>query len=173
MVDLKKYSFTKYSEKYKQLFNREKRKLEKIFPKAQIEHIGSSSIIGVGGKGIIDVAISVPKKEIQNTIKKLQRNGYDYRPFAGDESRKFFQKIIKYRGKERRVHIQLTYDGSYTWKAAIAVRDYLNRNKKAAQEYARIKKEAVKHAKGEGKKYKKYKKSFLDKIEKLALKEYS
>ena len=74
-IDLKKYSFNKYSKKYHQLFNKEKIKLKKIFLKAKVEHIGSSSIKGLGGKGIIDIAISVPKKEIQSTRKKLQKEG--------------------------------------------------------------------------------------------------
>ena len=159
MADLKKYSFKKYSEKYKQLFNKEKTKLKKIFPRAKIEHVGSSSIKGLGGKGMIDVAISIPKKEIQNAIKKLQRNGYDFRPSGGDKERSFFQKIIKYNGNERRVHIQLTHSDSKTWKSMIAVRDYLQKNKEAVKEYARVKKEATKHANGEGKKYREYKKS--------------
>jgi len=173
MIDLKKYSFNKHSGKYKQLFNKEKSKLKKIFPRAEIEHVGSSSIKGLGGKGIIDIAISVPKNQIQSTIKKLERNGYDFRPTGGDKERSFFQKIIKYKGNERRVHIQLTHSNSKSWKSMLAVRDYLRKNPKAIKEYERVKKEAIKHAKGEGKKYREYKKSFLQKIEKLALKEYS
>ena len=52
----------------------------------------------------------------------------------------------------------------------LAVRDYLRKNPEALKEYEQIKKEAIKHAKGEGRKYREYKKSFLQKIEKLALK---
>ena len=173
MADLKKYSFNKHSEKYKQLFNKEKSKLKKIFPRAKIEHVGSSSVNGLGGKGIIDVAISVPKKEIRNTIKQLERNGYDFRPTGGDKERSFFQKIIKFKENERRVHIQLTHSNSKTWKSMLAVRDYLRKNPKAIKEYELVKKEAIKYAKGEGKKYREYKKSFLQKIEKWALKDYS
>ncbi|NIA04057.1 MAG: hypothetical protein GWP09_01775 [Nitrospiraceae bacterium] len=173
MADLKKYSFHKYSEKYKQLFNREKAKLKKILPKANIEHIGSSSIKGLGGKGIIDIAISVPKKQIQTATRKLERNGYDFRPKGGNKERIFFQRVIRYNGNERRVHIQLTHLNSKSWRSMLAVRDYLRKNPKARREYERIKKEAVKYAKGEGEKYREYKKPFLQKIEKLALKEYS
>jgi GrpB-like predicted nucleotidyltransferase (UPF0157 family) len=170
MADLQKYSFNKYSAKYGQLFNREKTKLKKIFPRAKIEHVGSSSINGLGGKGIIDVAISVPKNQIQNAIKILERNGYDFRPKGGDKERSFFQKIKEYKGKERRVHIQLTHSESKSWKSMLAVRDYLRKNLKVQKEYERVKKEAIKHAKGEGKKYREHKKTFLQKIEKLALK---
>ena len=170
MIDLKKYSFNKYSEKYKQLFNKEKTKLKRIFPRAKIEHVGSSSIKKIGGKGIIDIAISVPKKQIQNTIKKLERNNYDFRPTGEDKERSFFQRIIKSKGNERRIHIQLTHSKSKSWKSMLAVRDYLRKNPEALKEYEQIKKEAIKHAKGEGRKYREYKKSFLQKIEKLALK---
>ena len=173
MVKYKKYSFKKYKEDYTQLFKKEKYKLKKIFPKAETEHIGSSAIRNLGGKGIIDIAISVSKKAIPNAIKKLQRNGFEYKPFAGDKDRIFLQKIIKYAGNERRVHIQLTNTNSKTWKSMMALREYLKKHKDVAKEYAQVKREAVKHAKGEGKKYRKYKKFFLQKIEKLALKEYS
>jgi GrpB-like predicted nucleotidyltransferase (UPF0157 family) len=138
--------------------------------RANIEHIGSTSIQDLGGKGIIDIVISVPKKDISSSIKKLQTNGYDYRKFGGDKQRKFFQKIIKYAGKERRVHVQLTYNNSHTFNAFLAVRNYLKNNKKAAKEYEKVKKKAFRYAKGEGKKYRAYKKRFLDKLEKIALK---
>jgi len=55
-------------------------------------------------------------------------------------------------------------------RRAIAFRDYLVKNPKIAKEYAKIKKEAVKHAKGEGEKYRGYKHKFLQKIGREALK---
>lgn len=172
MINLKKYSFNKYSEKYKRLFNDEKTKLRNIFPKSKIEHVGSSSVIGLDGKGIIDIAISVQKKEIQNAINELQGNGYNYFLSSNNKERYFFQKIIRYSKKERRVHIQLTYHNSKTWNSMIAVRNYLRKNKVLIKEYTQVKKEAIKYAKGDGKKYRDYKKHFLQKIEKLALEDY-
>lgn len=172
MLNIKKYSFNKYSSKYKQFFNREKYNLKKIFTKAKIEHVGSSSIKGLGGKGIIDIALAVRKNEIQNAIKKLERNSYEFLPTGRDKERFFFQKIIKYKGNERRVHIQLTNSNSKTWKSMLAVRDYLKNNKEALKEYEKIKKEAVKYAQGNGKKYRDYKNSFLKKIEKIAIRQH-
>jgi len=71
------------------------------------------------------------------------------------------------------MHIQLTNTNSKTWKSMIALREYLKKHKDVAKEYTQIKKEAIKHAKGEGKKYRQYKKPFLQKIERLALEGYS
>ena len=104
-----KYVFRKYSNKYPSLFKREKSRLKEITPKARIEHVGSSAVPGLGGKGIIDVIISVPKNEIRASIKKLEAGGYEYRPLAGEEGREFFRRIIRYGGRERRVHIHLTF----------------------------------------------------------------
>lgn len=169
MADLKKYSFNRHSEKYFNIFKKEKSRLKKIFPNASIEHMGSSAVKGLGGKKIVDVLVSVPKKEIEKSIRKLQKNGYLYKPSGGTKERKFFKRQAS---KEMQVHIQLTHHGSYTWKASVAVRDYLNKHSKAREEYAQVKKDAVRHAKGEGEEYRKFKKPFLDKLEKKALKEY-
>jgi GrpB-like predicted nucleotidyltransferase (UPF0157 family) len=166
----KKYVFREYSSDYPRLFLLEKQKLRKIFTKALIEHIGSSSVKGLGGKGIIDIGIAVSKKELAKSILKLQKIGYDYRTSGGDIERRFFQKIIKYAGNERRIHIQLTYENSRTWRAMISLRNYLRENVVIAKDYAKIKRMAVKYANGDGQKYKSYKKNFLDNLEKQVLK---
>ena len=74
-------------------------------------------------------------------------------------------------GKERRIHIHLTLNNKF-WKSFIAFRDYLRNHDNSRDKYAKIKKEAVKHAKGEGKKYRQYKDKFLEKLSKEALKEF-
>ncbi len=173
MKNLKKYSFNKYSDRYRRFFHTEKNRLRKIFLKADIEHVGSSAVIGLGGKGIIDIAVSVPKKDILKSIRTLQEHGYEYKPKSGDVDRYFFQRIIVHSANERTVHIQLTHKNSRAWQSMIAVRDYLRKHRDIAKDYEKIKKQAIKYAKGDGKKYRKYKRSLLQKIEMLALKEYS
>lgn len=170
MTDLEKYSFNKHSKKYKLFFNREKSKLKPLFPIAKIEHVGSSAVDGLGGKGIIDIVIAVPRIKIPSLIDKLKLNGYDFRPNGGSKERFFFQRIIKYRTR-RRVHLHLIYNNSCEWNSMIAVRDYLRKNKKVAEEYSNLKKKAVIFSKGDGKKYRQFKKQFLINIEKKILKE--
>ena len=71
--------------------------------------------------------------------------------------------------QERQVHVHLTHSGSYVGRSAIAVRDYLRRDKEEAMEYAKVKRSAVKQAKGDGKKYRQLKDAFLASLEKKAL----
>ena len=51
---MEKYKFRKYDPKFGELFKREKAKLKKIIPGIKIEHIGSTAVPSLGGKGIID-----------------------------------------------------------------------------------------------------------------------
>ena len=126
----------------------------------------------MGGKGIIDIAIKTPRNKLNQFLKKLSKSGYESNlEHPENNKRIFLQRRIRYGGQERRIHIHLTLDNNF-WVSFIAVRDYLRNHKDECDAYAKIKKEAVKHSSGEGEKYREYKKSFLEKIQKLALKEY-
>lgn len=162
-----KYRFKPYSSEFPKMYNKEKVRLKRILsPSIKIEHVGSTSVPGLGGKGIIDIAIFTPKKYFNNYIKKLEQFGYEYKPHPGDDKRKFLQRIIKYKGKERRVHIHLTKE---FWNSFIALRSYLRANKQAREKYSKLKKQGAKHSKGDGKKYMEYKIEFLKESVKKAL----
>ncbi len=169
MAAFRKYAFRKYSHEYPKMFRLEKARIKRFFPYADIEHIGSTAVPNLGGKGIIDIAISVPKNKASRTSLVLQQAGYEFRSKGGDKERKFFQRSIKQNGRERRIHVHLTDSNSKSWKKAIALRDYLRKHAEAAIEYAKIKKEAAAHAKGSGKRYMKHKKEFLRKLNMKAM----
>jgi len=163
---MKKYNFRPYNKDYPRLYKREKEKLLKILPKdAKIEHVGSTAVKGLGGKGIIDIIISVNNKILNKTIRILQKSGYIFKSKSGSKNRKFFEKDYKYKNNIRRVHLQLTSHDSKIWKSHLAIRDYLNENKEVCMQYSKLKKKAVKFSKGEGIKYRKYKENFLKKLE--------
>jgi GrpB-like predicted nucleotidyltransferase (UPF0157 family) len=165
-----KYQYMKYSSKFPELFKKEKAKLTKAFPKGTIvEHIGSTAVPGLGGKGIIDIAIKTPRNKVKDYVGMAEKCGFTYKKYPGDKLRKFMDKVIKYSGNERRVHLHLTLTKQF-WNSFILFRDYLKENKKAINEYADIKKQAAKHAKGDKKKYWKHKRAVLNKHFKRAMK---
>jgi len=153
-MTFKKYKFRKYDKKYPELFKREKAKLRKSLGKnVFIEHVGSTSVPGLGGKGVLDIMVAVAKKDVGKVKKKLEKAGYVFKKSGGERDRLFFKKEYKYRGKVRMVHIQLTSNNSYIHKRMIKFRDCLIKDKKQAKKYAELKKKAVKKAGGEGKVY--------------------
>jgi len=96
---MRKYVFKRYEFSYPKLYQSEKRELRKSFPKTEIEHIGSTAILGLGGKGIIDILIGVKKNQIKTTIKKLQEAGYIFKEKAGGRIGSFLRKIIRMEGR--------------------------------------------------------------------------
>lgn len=170
---LGKYSFKAYTPKFKSIYLKEKSKILKaLSTKIKIEHVGSTSVPGLGGKGIIDIAILTPRKDLRKYFSKLAKIGFEYHPHPGDDKRKFLQKIIKYSGKERRVHIHLCLSHEF-FDSFIAFREYLIKHKGIRDEYAKLKKDAVRHAKGDGKKYGNHKIDFLKRHTLLARKEFT
>lgn len=170
-IQKQKYKYRKYDKSYPELFRKEKIKLGKTLKNTIIEHVGSTSIKGLGGKGIIDIAIRTPRNKITEYINKLKKLEYK-QAYNHKRTHKniFLQRIIKYKGKERRIHIHLALTDRH-FDTFILVRDYLKKHRDASKRYAEIKKEGVLYAKGEGEKYREYKKEFLEKLQKKAFKE--
>ena len=168
---MEKYKFRPYNKDYPKLYERELRKLRNILPKNfLIEHVGSTAVLGLRGKGLIDILIAVPKSKINSTKRLLEKSNYEFRPNAGDKHRLFFRRDYISNNKTRRVHVHLTRYLSKPWCEMIAVRDYLRLNKKEAFRYEVVKRKAVKVAKGEGEIYRKYKSKYLASLSKKALK---
>ena len=64
---MNKYIFKPYHEIFPKLFEQEKLRLSKYLTgEYMIEHIGSTAVPGLGGKGIIDIMISVSKDKMRD-----------------------------------------------------------------------------------------------------------
>jgi GrpB-like predicted nucleotidyltransferase (UPF0157 family) len=179
---VEKYKFRKYDSKYVNLFNLEKERLFEIVklfdPNVKVEHIGSTAVPGLGGKGIVDVFVGISKNVFNDKIKfdnikqALIDNDYDFREKASFPERLFFRKDYTYENlsgnieTKGRVHVHLVEFGVDEWNNVIRFRDVLRGNKSVLEQYVKIKQEAVKYAQGEGEKYREYKKGFIEEIKK-------
>src|SRR3989338_5418562 len=171
---MEKFIFKPYDKKFKLLFQREKDSLVKILPKrALVEHVGSTAVPGLGGKGIIDIAIFNLKNKIKNYISELNNLGFkETSNHPADDRRIFMQKVIIKDGEVKMVHIHLCLTKQF-WDSFISFRDYLRKNNKARERYAKIKKEAVTIAQGDAEKYRAHKNQLLTELANEAMKEYN
>lgn len=167
---MKKYVFRLYDPNFPKLFEVEKNRIRKVLGKNDlIEHIGSTSVPGLGGKGIIDICIATGKKNLKILSRKLQSLGYKFGPKGGSGERLFHQIAIKQFGKIRTHHVHVTFPESKEWVDVIKFRDYLRAYSDEALRYAKIKKIAGKKAKGEdGDRYKEIKKPYIEEVIKKA-----
>jgi len=166
---MKKYVFKPYSKIFPKLFEKEKQRILAHAKTAlAIEHIGSTAVPGLGGKGIIDIAIAVSKANMDSTSKQLQDLGYEYRPTFSTLDRFYFISYLPDPEEEtRRYHIHLTYPENSDWKEFIGFRDYLKHHPEELEEYAELKKQAALEANHEGDRYRKIKEPIFEKIRSL------
>ena len=164
-----KYSFRKYNKNFPRLFSQEKKELLKLSAKnknvkIEIEHIGSTAVPGLGGKGIIDMAIFVPKKSINSAKKMISSQGYEEWPVP--KKRKFFSFARYYGSKDhpkRVFHIHITSDKD-VFQTMLIFKDYLIANPKTSADYAKLKKKAAKSCKNDYRPYLKLKNPFIKSV---------
>lgn len=159
--------FKSYNVLFDTLFLQEKAKLLDVLGDAflDIQHVGSTAVPGLGGKGIIDIALAVKKEDIENVSYKLVDLGYIFRESGSTEERSFFRiDLPDIEEGLRRYHLHVTFPESIEWETLIAFRDYLKAHPEALQEYATLKKKSVDEVNEDGALYREKKLPFFQKI---------
>lgn len=165
----KKYVFKPYSSSFPELFEREKQRIASRIEGLLIEHIGSTAIPNLGGKGIIDIAIAAKAEEIVMVSKQIQNLGYEFRPHWSTSERLYFKLDLSDPEEgTRRYHLHLMSIETKDWKEMLGFRDYLRSHLIEAQEYAELKQKAAQEVNEDGAKYRELKgpifRKILDKI---------
>jgi GrpB-like predicted nucleotidyltransferase (UPF0157 family) len=162
----------KYNPEWEEEFNKEKKNLEKIFGDIalSIEHVGSTSVVGLSAKPIIDIAIGVDSlKDIDKVKEKilkfscysikenntngeiLMRRGIPIKP--GEDKPSFithFIHIVEIEGKK--------------YKETLIYRDYLRKNEEVLKEYNDLKQKLAIKYQSDRKAYTKAKDEFIKSI---------
>jgi GrpB-like predicted nucleotidyltransferase (UPF0157 family) len=165
---MNKYVFRPYSKKYTKIYINEHDRLTKILGNVVIEHIGSTAVPGLGGKGIIDIIIAVTRSDMKKASKNLQKNGYDFKESGGTKNRLFHQKDHD----DGRVHVHIVATNGKDFRNTVALRDYLKNHKEDVKKYTEIKKKAAKICHGDKEIYREHKKRFLERLTEKAIKTY-
>ncbi len=117
--------------------------LKKIIPyKMKIEHVGSTAVIGLGGKGIIDILLITERNHISPIIELLKAKDYTYNPQLSTLADKpFVYGRSRYLGTEFKVHIHVTFEHSTHHEDMLLFRDYMRQYPKEATHYYHLKKQ--------------------------------
>jgi GrpB-like predicted nucleotidyltransferase (UPF0157 family) len=142
-------------------FQEEKRILKGILrDKAiAIEHIGSTSIEGLGAKPIVDIMVGVSHlNEVDEFIEPLKKVGYEYVFHKEFPNRRFFRKG-QWRAGTHHLHIY-QYE-SEEWKNHILFRNYLRTHPDQLKQYQQLKKDLAEKYHFERAAYTKAKEPFI------------
>jgi GrpB-like predicted nucleotidyltransferase (UPF0157 family) len=163
---MKKYVFKTYSKIFPELFEKEKKRIAShVKGLIAVEHVGSTAVPNLGGKGIIDIAIAADRQNINSVSEQLQQLGYEFRPAFSTPDRLYFVIYLPDPEEEaRRYHIHLMHLENPEWRKFIGFRDYLRNHPEKAEEYGEIKRKAALEANQNGQKYRDMKESVIDEI---------
>lgn len=150
------FEFKKYSTLYSEKFEAIKNRISKLCPnKLAIEHIGSTAITGLGGKGIIDISIGIKKwSEAKEVLKALRKLGFKH--FHDIENHSIFVST-KPHCEENDFHVHISRINTKRYKKTLDFRDILRKNPILVKEYSKIKKEAFQKSGENRKLYKRLK----------------
>jgi GrpB-like predicted nucleotidyltransferase (UPF0157 family) len=102
----------------------------------RIDHIGSTAVLGLDAKPIIDVQISVVTLEPEGAFRDpLERCGFLWRADNPDLTKRYFRE----RPGERRTHVHVRRSGTFDEQFALLCRDYLRSHSEAANHYGALK----------------------------------
>lgn len=153
-----------YDEKWKQDFKDIKNEIMDAIGTLAIaiEHVGSTSVVGLSAKPIIDIDVVVKPGDVEKTIRALEHIGYIHEGNLGIEGREAFA----YEGKEhlQAHHLYVCPENSEELKRHLAFREYLRTNQVAREKYGSIKLEAAKLYPDDIEKYIEYKSPIIEEI---------
>ncbi len=107
-------------------------------PLIAVEHIGSTAVIGLAAKPIIDLDVIVPSEaDVPDAITRLAGLGYVHQGDLGIAGREAFQSPL---GTVRH-HLYLCVCDNPEYRRQIAFRDYLRAHADEAQRYEALKRD--------------------------------
>jgi GrpB-like predicted nucleotidyltransferase (UPF0157 family) len=159
-----------------------------------IDHVGSTSVKGLGAKPCIDILVGLENEtDLDKTIKPMTESGFTHfkkfeRPstkWTASPERRLFNKLKSLTGKPvpsiidigdsirpnfiSLVNIHTVVKDTYSWKRTIAFRDFLRVNPEIRDEYYLLKKEISKQEFESMLKYNDAKNDFIKDVERRAL----
>jgi GrpB-like predicted nucleotidyltransferase (UPF0157 family) len=134
-------------------------------PRVRVEHIGSTSVPGCAGKGIIDLMALYPEGQLEAVKEALQRLGFQ-RQTAGHlmpEGRPMRVGAVRYKGRTYRLHVHVIATHSPEVKKLRAFRDRLRASRQAVESYVEEKRAILAAGVTDSRAYTTMKSSFIRK----------
>lgn len=135
-----------------------------------VEHVGSTSIPGVGGRNALDVAVAVEDSERPAILEALHRLGFQDSPFP--HYLPLLVGRLPSRGSSYSILLYVISPQSHVYRDWLAFRDYMRTHPADALAYDAVKQRAILDGEIEGERYQTAKAPFLTSISaKLGLKQ--
>ena len=107
-----------------------------------IQHVGSTSIPGLGAKPILDIMPVIRDISlVEHCVEPLVALDYAYFGENGIPGRHYFRKPADITSQPHKVHLHVLEKGHDQWAMMLLFRDYLRMHPESAQQYDTLKRE--------------------------------
>jgi GrpB-like predicted nucleotidyltransferase (UPF0157 family) len=133
-----------YDPAWPQLYEKEKALVLRVLGHyvSAIEHVGSTSVPGLGGRPTLDLLVGLPHFSLaERCVEPLQRIGYGFQGESGIPQRYFFRKPDTSTWADRTHTVHMVEEGSPEWQRMLRFRDYLHTHPEEARAYYQLKTE--------------------------------
>jgi GrpB-like predicted nucleotidyltransferase (UPF0157 family) len=128
-----------YDPAWPRLFEKERAQLEPLLApwrRGPIEHVGSTAVVGLCAKPVIDVMVGVASlAESEPAIAALSAAGYQYSAYKAEVMHWFCKPSFEHRTH----HLHLIPFESTLWHERLSFRDRLRQSEAVRAEYAALK----------------------------------
>lgn len=112
--------------------------LLQLLPQASVEHIGSTSVLGLPAKPVVDLAVGVPADQIADVTQLLVQHGFD---LEGQKPRHSWLSLPDRTARQYVIHV-LEQDGRQLQRRLL-FRDTLRADAAARSRYLEVKRKAA------------------------------
>jgi GrpB-like predicted nucleotidyltransferase (UPF0157 family) len=114
-------------------------------PGLRAEHVGSSAVPDLAGKGTIDLLLPTPAERIPEVTSSLLALGFQFQPppRTFPDSRPMLQGVARYRERRYRVHLHIVPDASPEIGELRGFRDALRGDRSLRRDYEQLKRSIV------------------------------
>jgi GrpB-like predicted nucleotidyltransferase (UPF0157 family) len=114
-------------------------------PDLRAEHVGSSAVPNLAGKGTIDLLLPTPAGRIADVAETLIAAGFQRQaiPQTFPPTRPMLQGVVRHRTRSYRVHLHIVPDTSREVHELRGFRDALRRDASLRSDYEELKRDIV------------------------------
>jgi GrpB-like predicted nucleotidyltransferase (UPF0157 family) len=119
--------------------------ISSVLPGLQVEHVGSSAVPDLAGKGTIDLLLPTPAERVAEVAEALRTMGFQPQsvPQTFPETRPMLQGVIRHRDQPYRVHVHIVPDASPEVLELQGFRDALRSDRSLRRDYEDLKRSIV------------------------------
>lgn len=159
-----KMTFEEYDSNYPAVFALVEEEIRKALPEARLEHVGSTSVPGLGGRGVLDIVLVAAPQESNRFYDKLLSIGYKDFPYA--YVKPMLTGSAMYNGTVYPLMIYILPEDHEYVRGWLAFREYMAKHPEEVKNYEQVKKSAISSGKSDPRSYQDAKTPFLEELSK-------